>query len=109
MRLPGDAIIPLEKLTRYLLVPRPRGDKSKFLARAGFTRENPRQLLDALREHVARHDAVAERSSEYGQFLVVEGELAGPNGIRLPVVSVWLRWHKDDSVHFVTLKPGKEY
>jgi len=108
VRLPGDAIIPSEKLTCYLLVSRPRGDKSKFLARAGFTRENPQQLLAALREHAARHDAVAEHSSEYGQFMVAEGQLAGPNGVRLPIVSVWLRWHKDGSVHFVTLKPRKE-
>ena len=36
MRIPDDAIIPEEKLTRYLLVPHPSDDKSKFLAQAGF-------------------------------------------------------------------------
>jgi len=29
------------KLTRYLLVPLARGDKSAFLARAGYTADNP--------------------------------------------------------------------
>jgi hypothetical protein len=34
-----DAVIPEEKLTRYLLVPRIKDDKSKFLAQAGFTQD----------------------------------------------------------------------
>jgi len=41
MKIPPDALIPLEKLTSYLLVHREWDDKSKFLAQAGFTRENP--------------------------------------------------------------------
>lgn len=32
MRIPPDAIIPMEKLTAYLLVAREWDDKSKFLA-----------------------------------------------------------------------------
>jgi len=32
MRIPEDAIIPLEKLTKYLLVAHPFDDKSGFLA-----------------------------------------------------------------------------
>ena len=36
MKIPEDAIIPMEKLTAYLLLPRPGDDKSKFLAQAGF-------------------------------------------------------------------------
>jgi hypothetical protein len=35
MKLPSDAAIALEKLTRYLLVRQARGDKSAFLASAG--------------------------------------------------------------------------
>jgi hypothetical protein len=34
--LPQDAIIAEEKLTKYLLVPLPKDDKSKFLAMAGY-------------------------------------------------------------------------
>ncbi len=41
MKIPSDAIIPDEKLTRYLLVPKARNDKSKFLAQAGFTSDIP--------------------------------------------------------------------
>jgi hypothetical protein len=44
MRIPEDAIIPDDKITRYLLIPKLRSDKSKFLAQAGFTQENPEAL-----------------------------------------------------------------
>ena len=47
---PSDIVIPSEKLTEYLLVPRVRNDKSKFLSQAGFTTENPAILEQAIRD-----------------------------------------------------------
>jgi hypothetical protein len=41
VKIQDTAIIPEEKITRYLLVPRIKDDKSKFLAQAGFTQDNP--------------------------------------------------------------------
>ena len=108
MRIPPDAIIPMEKLTSYLLVPREWDDKSKFLAQAGFTRENPHWLLSAIRELAAAAEAEEDRVDQYGVFLRAEGSLLGPNGRRLSVVTIWLRWHLDGQVRFVTLKPLKE-
>ena len=49
LKIPADAVIPMEKLTHYLLVFREWDDKSKFLAQAGFTQENPHLLLASLR------------------------------------------------------------
>ena len=37
MKLPADAVIAREKLTRYLLRKLPENDKSGFLAMAGYT------------------------------------------------------------------------
>ena len=54
MKLPADAIIAPEKLTRYLLVRHARGDKSAFLARAGYTLENADQLLGDLKNNCSR-------------------------------------------------------
>jgi hypothetical protein len=54
MKLPADAIIAAEKVTRYLLVRQTRGDKSAFLARGGYTLENAAQLLNDLRIHCFR-------------------------------------------------------
>jgi hypothetical protein len=108
MRIPPDAEIPLKKITDYLLVPREWDDKSKFLAQAGFLPDNPESLLRAIRKLVADVDAIEDRDSEYGVFLRAEGGLQGPNGRTLQVVTIWLRWHMDGQVRFVTLKPRKE-
>jgi hypothetical protein len=107
VRIPADAIIPPEKLRDYLLTPRPSNDKSKFLAQAGFRRDNPHLLLGALRELVTSVEASSDGTNEYGEFLRASGEVAGPNGRKLSVVTVWLRWHTDGRVRFVTLKPLK--
>lgn len=108
MKVPADAIIPPEKLRDYLLVPRPSDDKSKFLAQAGFNRDNPHVLLGALRELAASVEADSNGTNDYGEFLRAEGEIIGPNGRKLSVVTIWLRWRTDGRVRFVTLKPLKE-
>jgi hypothetical protein len=108
MRLSADAVIPAEKLSHYLLVPRPWDDKARFLALAGFDRERPEELLYALRELAAQGDAVSDGANDYGEFLRVDGILVGPNGRRLSVTTIWLRQHLDGWVRFVTLKPRKE-
>lgn len=108
MRIPGDALIPSEKLTRYLLVEREWDDKSKFLALAGFTLKNPHLLERSIRGLAAESEAVQDGVNDYGEFLRVEGELLGPNGRKLLVVTIWLRTTVDDRVRFVTLKPRKE-
>lgn len=108
MKIPPDAILPMEKLTAYLLVARQWDDKSKFLARAGFTKQNPHLLLAAIRRLAASAEAVEDGENEYGVFLRAEGALTGPNGTVLSVATIWLRRRKDDRVRFVTLKPSKE-
>jgi hypothetical protein len=107
MIIPDDAVIPLEKLTRYLLVPRPWDDKSKFLARAGFTLDNPDILLASLRGLAIGAEGMEDGTNEYGTFYRIEGPLVGPIDRPLDVVTIWLCWHSDSSFHFVTLKPRK--
>lgn len=108
MKIPSDAVIASEKLTQYLLKPRQRSDKSRFLARAGFTQENPHALESAIRQIIRENDAIFDLENEYGQFYRVDGALVGANGIKLEVVTIWmLRAMKDDVYHFVTLKPRK--
>jgi hypothetical protein len=88
MRIPADALIPAEKLTGYLLVPRPWDDKAKFLAQAGFDRENPDALLGALRELAAATDAAPDgvKGGEEGCLLEVFNAL----GESIAVVAVRL-------------------
>lgn len=108
MRIPPDAVVPMEKLTSYLLVPREWDDKSKFLSFAGFTREAPHLLLAAIRELAAAAEAVEDGAGEYGTFLRAEGALKGPNGRSLSVVTIWLQPWTGEPIRFVTLKPTKE-
>ena len=53
MKIPADAIIPVGKLVEYLLAPRPKNDKSRFLLRAGFGQSNPEALDAAIRRATA--------------------------------------------------------
>jgi hypothetical protein len=107
MRIPAEAVIPREKLSRYLLVHREWDDKSQFLARVGFTNDRPTELDSAIRRVAAENDAVDDGTNEYGTFFRVAGELVGPTGGTLPVILIWLQWKLDGTFHFVTLKPIK--
>jgi hypothetical protein len=52
LKLPSNALIASEKLTKYLLVKRPVGDKSEFLKQAGYTLDNWQRLERDIRQHV---------------------------------------------------------
>lgn len=107
MKIPDNAVIPEEKLTRYLLVPRLKDDKSKYLAQAGFTQANPDDLLTAIRQLIVNNEAIKDNVNEYGVFYLVEGNLQGINNNNLAVVTVWLQSKYDGSFRFITLKPKK--
>jgi hypothetical protein len=107
MKLPADSEIPLAKLTRYLLVPLPRGDKSKFLARAGYTSENAASLMADLRSQILPLDAIPAGFTKFGDLFEICGKLRGPNGISLNVKTIWIREHLQGDVRFVTLVPDK--
>ncbi len=106
MRIPEDLIIPDAKITQYLLVLKARNDKSKFLAQAGFTQENPEVLKLAIQTQALATEAIKDKRNEYGTFYHVEGELIGVNGVNLSVVTVWLQRQIDGKFQFVTLKPN---
>ncbi|MEL7071100.1 MAG: DUF6883 domain-containing protein [Cyanobacteria bacterium J06581_3] len=107
IKILSDAIIPVAKLTRYLLIKRTRNDKSKFLAQAGFTLNNYADLENALRKLILDAEAVEDRTDEYGTFYQASGSLEGINGICLNVVTVWLHRKIDQRFQFVTLVPDK--
>jgi hypothetical protein len=108
VKIPSNALIPGEKLTSYLLVYKARNDKSKFLAKAGFTQENPEALKAAIRSLAESSQAIEDEVNEYGRFYRVEGDLPGANGVVLPVVTIWLERQVDSKFQFITLKPRKD-
>lgn len=107
MRLPADTTIAEDKLARYLLLPQARGDKSAFLAQAGYVQGNAGQLLQDLRTQILPLDAVRLESNKFGQYYEICGTLKGPNGMTLPVRTIWMTEHLSGITKFVTLIPDK--
>ena len=107
MRLPADTAIDADKLTRYLLVPQARGDKSTFLAKAGYTLENADRLLRDLRTQILPLDAVGLESNMFGRYYEIRGTLNAPNGVMLAVRTIWMTEHLSGATKFVTLIPDK--
>lgn len=107
MKLPPNSVIPIEKATRYLLVPQVRGDKSLFLRRAGYTLETADQLLRDLRLQLLPLEATPLQSNKFGQYYEICGKLAGPNGGWLAVRTIWMTERLSGATRFVTLLPDK--
>jgi hypothetical protein len=107
MKLPADSLIPLEKLTRYLLVPLARADKSAFLARAGYRLEIAERLMQDLRSQMLPLDALPAGTNKFGQYYEICGALRGPNGLVLRVKTIWMREHLSEATRFITLLPDK--
>jgi hypothetical protein len=108
VKLPADAAIAPEKLTKYLLVRQARGDKSAFLASAGYIAANFEQLLHDLRNQVLSQEAVLLERTKFGQFYEIRAALTGPNGITLQIRSIWMKEHLSGVTKFVTLIPDKK-
>ncbi len=107
MKLPGDSEISLDKLTRYLLVPKTKADKSKFLAQAGYSIANAGRLIEDLRSQILPLDGMFEGTTEFGDFFAIRAALRGPNGVSLRVKTIWICEHLRGNVRFVTLLPDK--
>ena len=107
MKLPADTTIVEDKLTRYLLLSQARGDKSAFLARAGYTLRNADQLLRDLRMQILPLEAVALESNKFGRYYEIRGTLTGPKDVTLAVCTIWMAEHLSGATKFVTLIPDK--
>jgi len=108
MKLPKEVIVTREKLLRYLLLPREKNDKSKFLAFAGYTLANGEVLLEDLRQFIQKYEISSSESTPFGIKYEVRGTLIGPNGRTLALMTVWIKLEATRETRFVTLFPDKE-
>ena len=97
-----NAVIPEAKLTRYLLVWKPKDDKSGFLAQAGYTLDNWQQLERDLRS-LLMNEATLDKESSFGNIYKIEGVLVGSNGVSLQVATFWIVDSFSNETRFVTL------
>jgi hypothetical protein len=107
MKLPADTQIAREKLTSYLLVKRPIGDKSEFLKQAGYTLDNPQRLEEDIRKQILTQNAVSIGKTKYGELFEIQGSLAGSNTRILKVKTVWMQEFGTGITKFITLYPDK--
>lgn len=107
MKLPDDSSIDHRKVTHYLLVPLAQGDKSRFLALAGYDLAQSDRLLADLRDQIVSGDAQKLRSTEHGQYYQIRSALTGPNGRTLRIRTIWMKEHLSQRTKFVTLIPEK--
>ena len=108
MKISENAIITREKITDYLLKWQPDNDKSKFLARAGYSSDNWQRLLEDIRTQILRIEAELMRKTAYGDLFRIRGKLLGPNGVSLRVITVWMEEYASRQTKFITLFPDKE-
>ena len=108
MKLQKDVIINVEKITEYLLKWRPLNDKSNFLEMAGYKLENWNQLEKDIREQILPLDAIMEEKTKYGDLYRISGNLTGPNGKSLKIITIWMIELSSNQTKFITLYPGRE-
>lgn len=107
MKPPKDAFIAPEKIRNYLLVVRKKGDKSKWLASAGYHQLNWRVLERDLLKLLETSTLFQAKKDQYGIRFEMDGILIGPNGKALSVRSVWLTEHETRRTKFITAFPGR--
>ena len=108
MKLPEHTIIAKEKLTGYLLEFKKRNDKSQWLAKAGYSRENWKILENDLRKQILSKEAVCLETTEYGRLYEIKGIIIGPNGTTLLVRTIWMIETETDISKFITMYPSEK-
>lgn len=109
MKLPPDTVIAPEKIFRYLLVPQAKGDKSAFLALAGYNLSNASLLIDDIHNHILHGDASLVDSTAHGEYYEIRSSLTGPNGETLMVRTIWMKELLSGLTKFITLIPERKY
>jgi hypothetical protein len=106
-KLPENTIIAREKLTNYLLISKKRNDKSQWLSKAGYTKENWQELKNDLKKLIRATEAMPIENSEYGQIYEIRDEISGPNGKSLKVCTIWMTEIATGITKFITMYPDK--
>lgn len=108
MKLPKNVIISKDKITRYLLVAKKRNDKSRWLAKAGYSLDNWEALETDIRNFSLANEIIPRETTEYGQIFEIKGNIKGPNGGILSVCAIWMTEYTTGDTKFITMYPDKK-
>jgi hypothetical protein len=108
LKLPENTVFSSEKFCEYLLKKLPDNDKSQFLAVAGYSIQNWKNLVKDIREQLLPLDAALSRQTPFGNLYEIRGVLCGPNGKKLKVIFIWMTESESKISKFITLYPDKE-
>ncbi|MDR2168230.1 MAG: hypothetical protein LBE35_10355 [Clostridiales bacterium] len=86
-----EAVIPIEKFTKYALDPKNNADKYKaFELALGYTLENVEDLIESIRMGIKKFPATSREDRGFGTTYSVLMLLTGPNGKVAHVMTGWL-------------------
>ena len=104
------AVVDRSKVLDYLLneAHPDNGGKARFLALLGFSREDPKRLMDALRDVAQHGEFVSSAESVHGEKYVVDGWLSvdTQESRQWSIRTVWIIDRGEDAPRLVY--PGKE-
>lgn len=103
MKIPIDKVeIAEEKLLGYLLIKKDRNDKSGFLSKLGFTKNNWQDLRDAIMEIMNENEATLQQETPFGSLYEVKGQIKD-----FGIVTIWLVSVDENKFRFITLFPNR--
>jgi hypothetical protein len=86
-----NAVIPIEKFTKYALHPKKsRGKRIAFQEALGYNLHNAYELVENIRWNLKRFPAENKGDKGYGTTYAVLMELTGANGKSASVMTAWL-------------------
>ena len=109
MKLPRckDAVVPEQKLTKYLLSETHYvgSAKAKFFRNLGFNVSNADKLNKAFLKIARSSNIKRKRKFEYGINYAVDGTLEAPSGKNVKITTVWFAKTAKSRPRFVTAYP----
>ena len=102
MHIPEERIeIAEDKLTDYLLIQKEKNDKSGFLLKLGYTKENWKELQNDIKYIATHNEAVLQQQTPFGDMYEVKGRLKN-----FGIVTIWLLAVDAEKYKFITLFPA---
>lgn len=96
----NQIIVPKEKITDYLLMPKKQNDKLFFLTKLGYSSHTYQDLINDIKSIAVTGEIVLSRESEYGNLYKINGLLKDTM-----IVTIWIEQISYNTFRFVTLYP----